>query len=492
MRMENQMRLPTRVREPAMVLLVAVGMGVTSLAAPATDRLLFDAVKARDLEAVQALLGQGVDVNAAEPDGASPLHWAANLDDARIAAQLIEAGADVSAANDYGVTPLSLAATNGSPGMLETLLVAGANPNAVLPTGETVLMTASYTGNPAAVRVLLAHGANIDQREGVKGQTALMWAIWQNHMDVFHALLEAGPNVTLASNGGFTPLLFAVREGNLDAVRALVTGGASVNETDDAGESALHVAVVRGHAPVARFLLAQGADPNAGGCGYTALHWVAGTWESIHSHDYIYNQIAVQRVHEWAVLAGIPDPQDKRDLIIDLLDRGADINARIETPPSEFGFSLFKHQLTIGATPFYLASLASDLPTMRLLLARGADPSVPAANGATPLIVAAGLARVDAETRISESRVLESVRFLLDIGAHVAETDEAGNAPIHAATRAGLDQAVRYLVAEGADVNARTKDGRTPLRLANGFENDAMLLTRPSTAEVLRELGGVE
>ncbi len=98
------------------------------LAASSSD--LIEAVRRGDQGGVRSLLEQQVDVNASQPDGATPLHWAAHRDDLETAQLLIGAGADVNAVNDYGVTVLSLASTNGSPGMVERLLVAGADPNA--------------------------------------------------------------------------------------------------------------------------------------------------------------------------------------------------------------------------------------------------------------------------------------------------------------------------------------------------------------------------
>ncbi len=80
----------------------------------------------QDREAVLALLADGVNVNAARPDGATALLWTAHWDDVELVRRLLEAGADVNAADDHGVTPLERAAENASAAMVETLLAAGA------------------------------------------------------------------------------------------------------------------------------------------------------------------------------------------------------------------------------------------------------------------------------------------------------------------------------------------------------------------------------
>ena len=85
---------------------------------------LIEAIKAADKAAIQALLRERVDVNAAEPDGATALHWAARTNDLQTAEMLIRAGANVKAANRYGVTPLYLACTSGNAAMIEILLKA--------------------------------------------------------------------------------------------------------------------------------------------------------------------------------------------------------------------------------------------------------------------------------------------------------------------------------------------------------------------------------
>ena len=89
-------------------------------------------MKDRDIESVRALLKQRIDVNAAQGDGATALHWAAHRDDLAIADLLIRSGARANAANDLGATPLHLACTNRSAPMVERLLAADADAKAAL------------------------------------------------------------------------------------------------------------------------------------------------------------------------------------------------------------------------------------------------------------------------------------------------------------------------------------------------------------------------
>ena len=142
---------------------------------------LADAAERMDRPAIRALLQQRADVNTAQVDGMTALHWVAHHDDLEGASLLVRAGADVKAASRYGVTPLSLACTNGNADMVALLLKAGADPNAVLPGGETALMTASRTGSVSAVKALLSHGAKVESRDDRRGQTALMWAAAEGH-----------------------------------------------------------------------------------------------------------------------------------------------------------------------------------------------------------------------------------------------------------------------------------------------------------------------
>src|SRR5262245_61391639 len=154
----------------AMVLLV----GPLCLANDALD--LLDAVKRRDHGALKALIKSRVDVNVAQPDGATALAWAIYLDDAEAAEMLMAAGAKVNTSDEYGETPLTLACGTGNAALVKKLVEAGADVKAARWDGTTALMLAANSGKAEAVKLLVERGADVNAVETRKGQTALMWA----------------------------------------------------------------------------------------------------------------------------------------------------------------------------------------------------------------------------------------------------------------------------------------------------------------------------
>src|SRR5438309_1524002 len=101
--------------------LVGLLISTVGVTAAGPDLRLADAVKQADRERVRILLQQKIDVNAAEPDGTTALHWAVRRDDLETARLLIRAGAKAGATTRYGVTPLYLAAVHGNAKAIEML-----------------------------------------------------------------------------------------------------------------------------------------------------------------------------------------------------------------------------------------------------------------------------------------------------------------------------------------------------------------------------------
>ncbi len=477
-----------------MALVGGLGVAAGTEAAPRRDAPLLAAVKAADIDTVRSLVDQGVDVNQTAPDGATALHWAVHRNDTPLVGLLVEAGAAVTAVNRYGVQPLSLAAENGNAEILETLLEAGADPNAALPEGETVLMTAARTGDAAAIRVLLRRGADPNVRDGFRGQTALMWAAARNNAAAVHALAELGADVHAKTETaarpplgnrlfyappptGFTALLFAARSGHIDAARVLLAAGADVNDTLSDGQSALVVAVANANWALADYLLDRGADPNLAGAGWNALHQLV-------------------RTRRMNTGFGFPGPipsgrVDSIDVLKKMIAVGGDVNARMTTNGMKDGQRNRLNRL--GATPFFLAAKVTDTEAMRVLLDAGADATIPSADGTTPLMVASGVAiwnpgEDGGSLPGQEDEVLEAVRLCLEHGNDINVANYRGMTALHGAAFRGANNVAEYLVEQGADLDARTELGYSPLAIADGFSYSDFYKAQKHTAALLRDL----
>jgi ankyrin repeat protein len=177
-----------------------------------------DAAMNGDLPAVRTLIVKKADVNAAQVDGATALHWAVHRDNAEMVEALIKAGANTKAVNREGTTPLALAAINGNARVVEALLKGGADAKAKGPSGETMLMLAARNGNPAVIKLIAAAGADVNTRETVRGTTALMWAAEQRHPEAVKALLELGADPSLKSGGAGLPRNYMAQRVNTRAV----------------------------------------------------------------------------------------------------------------------------------------------------------------------------------------------------------------------------------------------------------------------------------
>src|SRR5687768_16910032 len=180
------------------VVLVAIAM--SSLLNAAGPAPVADAAMKRDREAVRALLKNGDDVNAAQGDGMTELHWAARNGDLELTQMLLYAGANVKATTRLGgYTPLLMAADQGHAGVIAALVAGGADVKAPNALGTTPLMLAAASGNPQAVTILVENGAEIEAKENTFGQTPLMFAAASNRVEAMKALLKAGASVKATS-----------------------------------------------------------------------------------------------------------------------------------------------------------------------------------------------------------------------------------------------------------------------------------------------------
>lgn len=176
-------------------------VAVAGLVATVATASLPEAASRGDLTTVRALIAAKADVNAAQGDGMTALHWAAERGDAAMAQLLLKAGAKVTpVTRNGGYTPLHIAARAGSGAVVQALLAAGADPSRMTATGATALHLAAQAGDVAAVQALLARKADPNARETAWGQTPLMFAASANRPAAITALLKAGADPSIKTN----------------------------------------------------------------------------------------------------------------------------------------------------------------------------------------------------------------------------------------------------------------------------------------------------
>jgi len=499
------------------VVIGAVWIAATQVAAAAEPALLLDAAERGDRVAAMQLLAKGANPNTPGPDGTTALMWAASNDDLELVRALIKAGANVTLKNQFGTSALTEAAIIGSAPVIEALLKAGADPNTKNPEGETPLMAVARAGKVDAASRLLEAGADVNAKEEWGGQTALMWAAAQSQAEMVKLLASKGADLNARgvirqwerkviteprpkdmNKGGFTPLLYAAREGCVECARHLVAAGADRDLEDPERITPLNMALLNLHFEFAAFMIKAGADVDK--------------WDLFgRSPLYMAADVSSLPTKGNGAMAVIPsvDSVTALDVAKMLLDAGANPNLQLKRRPPYRDVPQDRGGDTIlaqGATPLLRAARAGDAPFVDLLLKHKALVDLPSKEGVTPLMAAAG---VEFGTRVTRGRnrtnegVLATMRLLIDAGANVnarnvtdsprtgeysaaataaARAGRGGRASqvpsasavphqtaLHGAAERGYTAFVKFLAENGADLQAKDANGRTALDLAKGI-----------------------
>ncbi|HUF73776.1 MAG TPA: ankyrin repeat domain-containing protein [Gammaproteobacteria bacterium] len=515
-----------QVVRPSFVLCAAAVLA--SLTSPAGARELADLIQDGASRQALALIESGADVNEAQGDGTTPLHWAVYHIDTELVALLLERGADPNVINAYGSSPLGEAAKVAELGLVETLLDAGADPDALNADGQTVLMLAARSGSTEIARLLLEHGADVNARETWRGQSALIWAADSRFPEIVDLLLEHGAEVEFRTEafdwpsqitsepraqyrpvGGLTPLLYAARSGCTPCVSAILDAGADIDRPTPEGMTPLIIALDNGAFDTAKLLLERGANPHLWDWyGRTALYVavdVANAGRGTRTDGGVF-----------AEDAGNERPVTGFEIVEMLLAGGVNPNPQLNMHRPGRGGNIGRFSdplLTTGCTPLLRAAISQDLPTMRLLIEHGALVDLPNVMGVTPLMVAAGLGGgrggFGGGGFDSEARAIEIVEMLLaagaDINARVVErydrtamlgrnnnamVEREGYSPLLAAISRGWGRVTEHLIANGVDVDVVDARGNSAIDVALGQTGGGETVASDEIATRLREILG--
>lgn len=479
---------------PALLLLLATGSFAQS------DASLVDLIRAGDRAGALELIRLGADVNAAQADGSTALHWAVHNVDEELVELLLSREADPAVKNRYGATPLAEAVRIANASLVDMLLEAGADPEAANEDGQTALMLAASTGVVDVAELLLDAGADVNATEQWRGQTALMWAASNAHGAMAELLIERGANVSVRAastdwgsqittepraqyrpTGGLTPLLYAARSGCELCIQAMLDAGADIDFPTPEAITPLMVAIDNYRYDAAKLLLERGANPHVWDWwGRTALY-VATDMNS-------YGPNLARGGGELA--AGVT----ALDIMRMLLDAGVNRDPQLNMHrPGRGGNSgrFVDDLLTTGATPLLRAANSHDLDAVKLLLEYGAQVDLPNVMGVTPLLAAAGFGNARGVLRgtfdaSEQAKVIPVLEVLLaagaDIDATVADTTShnaviarmstmtarEGHNVLFAAAMQNWNDVVTYLVEQGADLTVLDANGKSLLDAVKG------------------------
>jgi len=504
----------------AVIGMLAIGAAASASAA-SDPQTLIDLIRAGNREAVlAAITSPDIDVNAADPDGSTPLLWATYTVDHDMVRALLRKGAKAAVVNHYGSSPLCEAVKLGDLELVRMLLEAGADPNAPSQDNQTALMLASSIGSLPIAELLIARGAKVNTIESFRGQTALMWAAAENHPDIVDLLLKHGadvrvrakyddwprqmtsePRAQFRQTGGLTALLYATRSGCQRCAVAIVNAGADVNQPNPDGITPLINAIDNRGYDTAMFLLDKGANPGAWDMtGRTPLYVAVDMNSYVGFSGFGNGNFAgfgePPPVHP-------PSKATAMDVVNRLLAMGVDPNHELtRMRPNGNGRGRFADYMMRGGTgPLMIATLSYDTVAIKALLAHGAEVDTRNAFQITPLMAAAGMSGssrggvgsaigggggggagrkpVDAQARVIETldllldaganinaRVTDSHTYTAKLVAYVQGRDHEGQTALFSAAEAGWDRVVKHLLDRGADPTVRDASGKTALDLA--------------------------
>jgi len=458
------------VRRIVLVFFVLVlSTGTQNMAAGRAD--VADAVMKRDKVALRALLEQKADVNAAQVDGATALHWAVYHDDREAIDLLINSGAKIDVKNREGVTPLRLASLYGNVPLIDRLIKAGADAKQRGPAGETMVMLAARNGNPEAIRLLVAASADVNAKEPIRGTTALMWAAEQRHPQAVKALLEARADFSAKSGPAGLPRNYMAPRINAARVQAANRVRAEAAKAGRTYEEQLAFEAANGTIAVRRIGDA-GRLPRPEEVPQTPRRPPANsTAEEEDNNDFVFAGLVGSGGGGLTALVLAAREGDLESAKL-LLDAGADVNQTTE----------------YGWTPLLTATNNRHYKLAEYLIERSADVNKANKGNWTPLYLATDNRNIeggDFPVPKPDMDHLEFIKFLLDHGANpnlrVKDNTltrtiftmqwfvEDGATPFVRAAQSSDLALLKLLLAHGADPLIKTGHGDTALTAASGM-----------------------
>ncbi|WP_346863681.1 ankyrin repeat domain-containing protein [uncultured Draconibacterium sp.] len=414
---------------------------------------LTEAIEKGGEEITEFLINRGADVNCQNSWGKTPLELVSEKGWIKIVQLLLDKGAEVNCTKENYSPSLLKASSEGHLEIVKTLISKGAKIN-----GKSLVFTALIEsvskGHFEIVKELVEHGADINKIIKVKFRdgeedNALISAIQNGHEDIALFLIEKGAEINIKINKYTYPLILASQKGFVKIVEKLIENGALLDEINENGSTALIESITFDNFEIAKLLILNGADVN-----------IKATDE-----EGEYNALCISSA------------KGKTDIVSLLLNHSANVNI----------------DNSYGETPLTLATEFNHIEVVKLLIENGADINKKNHNNICPLLRASiegnksimsylmksggkflkepeeynlpllEVAEKELWTPTNKEHV-KAIGFLIEMGANINAKDKDGNSPLHIATSCPRNnKIISELLKYGADINSKNNEGVTPL-----------------------------
>ena len=223
--------------------------------------LLTRAIVEKNIEAVNALINGGADLNFIDKNICTPLTYAINTNNIEAVNVLVAGGVDLNFEDKIGRTPLTHAILEGNNEIVNALINGRADLNFIDKNGGIPLKIAILGRNNEVVNALIDGGADLNFEDEI-GWTPLTNAMVQKDIEALNALIAGGADLNFIDKNGWTPLTNAMVQKNIEAVNALINGGADLNFIDKNGCTPLTYAINKNNIEALNALIVGRADLN--------------------------------------------------------------------------------------------------------------------------------------------------------------------------------------------------------------------------------------
>jgi ankyrin repeat protein len=399
-------------------------------------------------EDVDLLVQRGAPVNGVNKGGWTALILAIRYMPSR-AGLLIEKGAALDVQDADGFTPLDQAIIAKEPGIARLLVEKGANTDLAAKNKWTALMLAARNG-PAETALLLAGQGNNLDAQNPDGWTALMLALKYGQPETARRLVERGARLDLANKDGWTPLLFAISEQQSELATAMIWKGAAIDVVNSDGWTPLMLAAQKGTLALGTLLMDKGARLDAQSKdGWTPLMLALRYGQPELARMLIERGASVSGKNSggWTpVMLSIKYAPPAASLL--LISKGADLHVADAA----------------GECPLLLAAEAGDVQVLAAVMKAVKAKGVKDKAGNTLL------------HRAAMGGKPAAVEFVLRSGAKIEEVNGAGRTPLLAALEAGQAGAASFLLSKGAKLSAVAENNDALYYAAKSGKKDAVAL----------------